>query len=677
MHRVYRCPRFVVGCCFLIAFLYFLPPTAFAQDIAMADQQETVEAPDVVVSATKTPIPAKQVTSAVEVITGEEMQQRKIRTVAEALRWSSGLAVFQSGGLGTTVDVRMRGGTPEQTLVLIDGAIVNSATLGSYNFADLTSDNIERIEILRGSQSMLWGSDAMGGVINITTKRGQEKPNVSGFVEYGSFNTIREGSSLAGKKGPIDFSGSIARLDTAGFSAINYRRGAAERDGYYNWQGSVRLGADLPKDGRLEFSFRWLDGSVNFDGFAFNSTTFASEPADVLGARSKSVQYVFAGNYMQPITAWWSQQLTLSRATENLVSDGGAVERSLVTGATGAIGSPFRSQIGTASNRIEWQHNIQVGKPLRLTAGYQFREQRGDNRDLLTSATVFENKSVSSHAGFGEAQLNLWDRVFGTAGIRQDEYNVFGSATTYRVTGGYLVKETGTKFRGSYSTGFRAPTINQLFFPGFGNSNLKPEKSQAFDVALEQALPNDRGSISVGYFWTRYRNLILSVFDPAVCTEPGSFGFCAQNVGLARAEGVEVSTKLKLYRDGPWVKNLDLQIQYTYAATRDISGGSDTRLPKWPLHQISTVLRYQPIERLQASLEGRYVGERFGNTGNGNPTPSFVVWNLSVSYDVTKYLQTYLRLDNIFNEKYEETLFFGTPIRSIFGGVRINYDLPL
>ena len=283
---------------------------------------------------------------------------------------------------------------------------------------------------------------------------------------------------------------------------------------------------------------------------------------------------------------------------------------------------------------------------------------------------------MSSHAGFGEAQLDLWDRVFGTAGIRQDEYNVFGSATTYRVTGGYLVKETGTKLRGSYATGFRAPTINQLFFPGFGNPNLKPEKNQAFDVAIEQTFPNDRGTISIGYFWTRYRNLIVSVSDPAVCTEPGSFGFCAQNVRLARAEGVEASTKLKLYRDGPWVKNLDLQIQYTYAATRDISGGSDTRLPKWPLHQITTVLRYQPIERLQASLEGRYVGERFGNVGNGNATPSFVVWNLSASYDVTKYMQAYLRLDNIFNEKYEETLFFGTPIRSIFGGVRVNYDLP-
>lgn len=661
----------------LIPWMIVLAHPVSAQEVATADQQEVIEVPDVVVSATKTPVPPKNVTSAVEVITGEEMQQRNIRTVAEALRWAQGLTVFQSGGPGKVVNVRIRGGTPEQTLVLIDGAIVNSATTGAYDFADLRSDNLERIEILRGSQSMLWGSDAMGGVINIITKRGRGKPTISGFAEYGSFVSIREGASLNGKKGLVDFSGTITRWDTAGFSAINYRRGATERDGYHNWQGSARLGADLPKDGRLEFSFRWLQSIVDFDGFASNPVTFASDPADVLGAGSRSRQYIFGGHYAQPITSWWSQRLTLSRATENLVSDGGTIQRDLVTGATGPVGFPFRSQIDTISNRVEWQHNIQVGKPLLLTAGYQFREQKGDYTDLLTQTVVFSDKILRSHAGFGEAQLNLWDRVFGTAGIRYDDYNVFGSATTYRVTGGYLVKETGTKLRGSYATGFRAPTINQLFFPGFGNPNLQPEKSQSLDAAVEQTLPNDRGSISVGYFWTRYRDLILSVFDPTVCTAPNSLGFCAQNTGLARAQGVEVNTKLKLYRDGRWVKSLDLQINYTYAATRDFNSGPDARLPQWPLHQVTTIISYQPIEGLLANLEGRYVGQRFNNVGNEGSIPSFVVWNLSASYAVTKQIQAYLRFDNMFNEKYEEILFFGIPIRSIFGGVRVNYDLPI
>jgi len=650
---------------------------AYSAEPAETESVPVIQASELIVSATKTPLPVSHVTSAVEVINGEQMQERKLKTVAEALRWAQGLSVNQSGGPGTSVDVRMRGGTPEQTLVLIDGAIMNSATIGIYDFANLTTDNIERIEVLRGSQSMLWGSDAMGGVINITTKRGRDKPNISGFVEYGSFDTIREGASVAGKKGSVDFSGSISRWDTASFSAINYRRGASERDGFHNWQGSVRLGADLPKDGRLEFDFRWMNGITNFDGFAFNPTTFQSDPADVLGAKSQSTQYVFAGNHMQPITNWWSQKLTMSRATDNLVSQAGTVERNLITGATGPVGFPFYSQIQTTSNRIEWQHNVQVAEALLLTAGYQFREQVGQSTDFLDSTMSISTKNISSNAVFGDGKLNLWDRLFGTAGIRQDEYNVFGSATTYRVTGGYLHQETGTKLRGSYGTGFRAPTINQLFFPGFGNPNLQPEKSQGFDVAVDQTLFNDRVTLSLGYFWTRYRNLILSVFDPTVCTAPGSFGFCAQNAGEARARGVEASGKFRLVRDQPWIKSLDIQFQYTYTLTNNLTDGQDTRLPKWPLNQWSTIISYQPIEGLRANLEGRFVGQRYNNVDNTGSIDSFYVWNLSGSYDVSKRIQVYGRVDNLFNEKYEEVLYFGTPIRSVFGGIRMNFDVPL
>lgn len=650
-----------------------------AKEGTTADQTEELETPEVIVSATKTPIPVKEVTSAVEVISGEQMQQRKLRTVAEALRWAQGLAVFQSGGPGTVVDVRMRGGTPEQTLVLIDGAIVNSATLGSYDFAQLTSDNIERIEILRGSQGMMWGSDAMGGVINITTKRGRETPNISAFAEYGSFATIREGATVSGKKGAFDVAASLTRWDTSSFSAINYRRGASERDGFHNWQGSVRLGVDLPHDGRLDFNFRWMNGITNFDGFAFNPVTFASDPADVLGAKSTSQQYVYSGSYTQPITNWWSQKLTLARATENLRSYLGSLQRNLLTGVEDV---PFQiaSEINTTSNRIEWQHDFQIAKPLAITAGYQFREQIGENFDTLAGTTTVPNKIVSSNAGFAEAKLNLWDRLFGTAGIRQDEYNVFGSATTYRVTAGYLHKETGTKLRGSYGTGFRAPTINQLFFPGFGNPNLKPEKSRGLDIALEQSLLNDRVFLSAGYFWNRYQNLILSVFDPVGCASiPDTQGFCAQNIGTSRAEGIEASAKVQLIRDEPWIKSLALQIQYTYTSTNDLTAGEnqDTRLPKWPLNQWSAILSYQPIEALRANLESRYVGQRYNNVGNKDSIPSFLVWNLSATYDVNKHMQAYVRADNIFNEKYEEVLFFGTPIRSVFGGVRINFDVPL
>ncbi|HSA63716.1 MAG TPA: TonB-dependent receptor [Nitrospira sp.] len=649
---------------------------AAAAEVGTSDQPEVIETPEVFISATKTETPVRQVTSAVEIITGEQMQQRKLKTVVEALRLAQGLAVFQSGGPGTLAQVRMRGGTPQQTLVLIDGAIVNSATDGTYNFANLTTDNIDRIEILRGSQGMMWGSDAMGGVVNIITKRGRETPNISAFAEYGSFATLREGASVTGKKGPVDVAAMLSRWDTSNFSAINYRRGAAERDGFHNWQGSMKLGVDLPKDGRLEFNFRWMDGITNLDGTTFNPVTSDFDPADVLGAKTQRKQYVYTGSYLQPITHWWSQRLTLARATDSFTTNSGTVERNVVTGA---VGIPFAlsSEIDTTSNRLEWQHDFQIMKPLSVTAGYQFREQMGENLDTLTGTTTLPRKIISSNAGFAEAKLNLWDRLFGTAGIRQDEYNVFGSATTYRATGGYLHKETGTKLRGSYGTGFRAPTINDLFFPGFGNPNLQPEKSKGWDMALDQSLFNDRVVLSVGYFWTRYQNLILSVFDPAGVCSFSLFGFCAANIGEARAQGIESSAKVKLIRDQPWIKSLDIQFHYTHTSTRNETNNANTRLPQWPLNQWSAILSYQPIEAVRANLEARFVGQRFNDTQNEDSLPHFYVWNASLSYDVTKTVQIYGRADNIFNRKYEEVLFFGTPIRSVFGGVRVNFDVPL
>ena len=652
-------------CLYVTGFLH----SASAAEGERGERSDVVETPEVFISATKTEVPVKQVTSAVETITGEQMQQRKIKTVVEALRLAQGLAVFQNGGPGTQAEVQMRGGTPEQTLVLIDGAIVNSATDGRYNFANLTTDNIERIEILRGSQGMMWGSDAMGGVINIITKRGRETPNISAFAEYGSFATIREGASVIGKKGLFDMAATLSRWDTSNFSAINYRRGAAERDGFHNWQGSVKLGVDLPRDGRLDFNFRWMDGITNLDG-----TTFTGNPADVLGAKTQSTQYVYSGSYFQPITRWWSQRLTLARATESFRTSSGTIERDLVTAAE-TVPFPLNSEINATSNRLEWQHDFQIAKPLAVTAGYQFREQLGENLDTLAGTTTLPSKIISSNAGFAEAKLNLWDRLFGTAGIRQDEYNVFGSATTYRATAGYLLKETGTKLRGSYGTGFRAPTINQLFFPDFGNANLKPEKSRSMDVALDQSLFKDRVFLSVGYFWTKYQNLILAVFDPIGCNT--LFGFCAQNIGEARAQGIEASAKVQLVRDQPWIKSLDLQLQYTQTSTRNLTDDVRTRLPRWPLNQWSAILSYQPIEALRANLEARFVGQRFNDTNNEDSLPHFYVWNASFSYDLNKTVQIYGRADNIFNRKYEEVLFFGTPVRSVFGGVRVNFDMPI
>lgn len=662
-HRV----RLVVG--ILLVLFSDLPALrpALAQDVALADQDEVIETKEVVVSATKTPVPASQVTSSVEVITEEDLKRRQIKTVAEALRLSQGLAVFSNGGPGTNTTVRIRGSNADQVLVLIDGAIMNSATLGSFNFANLTTDNIERIEILRGAQSMLWGSDAMGGVINITTKRGTGAPSANAFFEYGSFSSIREGGQVSGRKGPIDFSAAISRWDYTGFSQVNFRRGASERDGFHNWQASTRIGVALPHDGRLDANFRLLQGRLNFDnGF--------SPGFDVLGAVTNTQQFVYSASYQQPMTTWWRQILTVSRQTETSETHPGTTQRNVLTGA---VSTPFgaRSEITTLANRVEWQHNFQVAEPLLITAGYQFRDQQGENLNLGTGTFDITNRIVSSHAGFAQAQLNLWDRVFATAGVRQDEYNVFGSATTYRATGGYFHRETGTKIRGSYGTGFRAPTINQLFFPDFGTPELKPERSKSMDLGVDQYLLGDRLVLSVSYFWNRFQDLIVSQQSATACGV-GPFGpnFCAQNAGLVSAKGWEAGVKYTIVRDLPWIKSFDVQAQYTNTMTRNLTEHPGNRAPRMPVDQWSVIVGYQPIDPLRVIVEGRYVGSRFEDLNNLQRLRAFDVWNLIANYDVTRNVQAYVRADNLFNEKYEEILNFGTPVRSVFAGVKVLYN---
>lgn len=656
----WRFPQIVCVIMFGMAVLFTAPARAVDESSPVRSEEElVVKVPEVITSATKTPLPASQVTSAVEVITGQELEQKKIKTVFDALRLAQGVTAFSNGGPGSLANVQIRGTKSAHTLVVIDGTIVNSPTNGAFNFANLTADNIERIEILRGAQSMLWGSDAIGGVINITTKRGTGKPTASAFVEYGSFATIREGGSVSGAKGPLDFTLSISRWDTSNFSAVNYERGAAERDGFHNWQGSGRIGYALPKDGRLELNLRWWNSDVHRD------SAFGSTRNDVFGAKSTTRALILSGTYEQPITNWWNQKLTLAQNNERQLDFSGLSQRNV---ATGAISTPFvsSSDLEVLNRRIEWQNNFQVGKPLLLTAGYQFREEQGDASGFYGAAQP--NRLLSSHAGFAQAQVNVDDRLLLTAGVRQDSYNVFGDATTYRVTGGYLFKETGTKVRASYATGFRTPTLNDLFFQNANNPSLRPEKSRSMDVGVEQRLLKDRLVLNAGYFWNRFTDLIQFV-SSATCP-PATGGTCPVNIANSKSHGWELGFQYAVS------KYLDLRGQYTMTLTRNfpVTGGN-TRLARWPVDQASLGLSYRPIEAVRVNADYRFVGGRNDDAANTRSLRSgaFGVVNLSASYDATKHVQVFGRIDNLFNQQYEEILSFGTPIRSVFGGVKVTY----
>ncbi len=645
--------------------------------VSAEPDEDVIPTEEVVVSATKTAIPLNQVTSAVEVISGRELQDKKVKTLFDGLRLAQGITAFQSGGPGNLATVQMRGTKSNHTMVLIDGVIANSPTSGLFDFGGLSADNIDRIEILRGAQSMLYGSDAMGGVINIITKRGEGTPTASAFAEFGSFATLREGVSAAGAKGPFDFSVAMSRWDTSGFSTVNYQRGATERDGFHNWQASAKLGVALPKDGRLEFALRWWNSDTSFDGFDGNV-----RPADVFGSRLSQQNLVVSGSYAQPLTDWWSSRITVAQGRERIRSRSGLGGRNLATGQTltpdpfcgfpadpDGCFFPFTSEIASVNRRLEWQHDFRVAKPLLVSAGYQFREEQGENlRNFGDPAT----RILSSHAGFVQAQLNLGERFFATAGGRHDRYNIFGDATTYRTTAGYLIHETGTKLRGSYATGFKAPTMNDLYFISDGfpvnNPNLKPERSQSLDAGLDQSFWDGRLTVSGNYFWNRFRDLIQFPLlgAPTLCPA-ATFGFCPLNIAQARSQGWELSFKARL------THRLELRGQYTKTHTRDLTTGK--RLARWPVDQASVGVGYQPLEGARVYVDYRFVGTRNNDIANspGQRLGSFGVVNLAASYDVTRQWQVYARIENLLGQDYEEILGFGTPIRSVFGGVKFTY----
>lgn len=624
---------------------------------AQSEENVVVKVPEVVTIATKTPLPISQVTSAVEVIDGEELQRKRIKTVIEALRLAQGVFAFSQGGPGTIANVRIRGAETKHTLVAIDGVIVNSPTNGAYNFADLTTDNIERIEIVRGAQSMLYGADAVGGVIAITTKKGSGKPSASAFFEYGSFATLREGAQVSGARGVFDFSASLSRWDTSGFSAVNYKRGAAERDGYHNWQASGKLGVSLPKEGRLELNLRWINADNSID----SASSFGQ--FDVFGSEGTNRAMILSGVYSQRITPWWDQKLTLARNNEQQESFFGTARKNLQTGAITAV-TPASADLEILNQRLEWQHNFQVGKPLLLTAGYQFREEQGDAGGFYGAAQPV--RLISAHSGFAQAQLNMQDRLIVTGGVRQDGYNVFGDATTYRVTGGFLIHETGTKLRSSYGTGFRAPTLNDLFFANSDNPNLKPEKSQSFDVGVDQALWQDRIQLSATYYWNHFRDLIVFQNTSPLCPPSATFG-CPVNISQSKTQGWELGVTVKL------LANLEAKAQYTMTLSRDLITG--LRLPRRPVDMASAGLSYQPVPGARVNVDYRFVGARSDDAAN---TPSqrqgsFGVVNMSGSYDFMEHWQAFGRIENLFNQDYEEVLYFGTPIRSVFGGLKFTY----
>jgi vitamin B12 transporter len=646
--------------CFLVLFLIPIPSSLTA-----AEPPE-VTFPPVVVTATRTEIPEQDATTSISVISAETIRAQQAETVLEALRNVPGLDVVQTGSRGTNTAIFIRGSESDHVLVLIDGVEVNSTTVGAFNFAHLTTENVERIEILRGAGGTLYGSQAIGGVINIITKRGRGPLELGLSAEGGNGPTYRQTLALSGEAGKLGYSFSAGRLASDGFRKFN--------DDYRNLNASGRLDFKFTNDTALRGVFRLVKTDVGL----FNSNNFVPGAKDSNSRESLS-QYLGKLEWEQKIVKEWDYRISGSVFKEHIKDsdDPDPLSECVSFGfpCDTKTRSRFRPQIGTA----EFQTNYHLGEWSTTSFGTEFKRRKASTSSSSDGLSLGEiNRAIRNIGYYIQQQIKLFDdRLIVIPGVRLDDHQNFGTEWSPSVSSSYLFRETGTKLKAGYAEGFKAPTLNELFFPpgfgcaAFGNPDLGPEKSWEINAGVEQAIFRDRVKVAATFFHREVGDLIGTGPTP----DPTDPAFCvrAENLGKARFDGVEWSMDIKI------LSFLSLGGNYTYLDWDTANG----RLLRRPRHRGNVNLNFF-YERFRMNFDANIAGSRDDTdsvTGANITKGGYVKFDLAGSYrlplriSLTKEVSVFGKVENLFNKKYEEAdgfrarpLNFLLGIRATFGG---------
>jgi vitamin B12 transporter len=579
---------------------------------------------------------AGEVASALTVIPEQQITRSRQTEVTEVLRGVPGLDVAQQGGPGGLTSVFLRGANSNHTKVLIDGIPVNDpGSAGrAFDFSQLSVDNIERIEILRGPQSTLYGSDAIGGVVNIITRRGQGPLAVSADLMGGAFGTSREAIGASGGTRDYHYSFGASYLQRDGFSAASRPPGNQERDGLRDATFSGRFGWTPSEAFDVDYVFRYVDQDAEID-----DAGFGTPPQDNFIRQNRSEAFF---NRVQArlmlLDGFWEQ-----RAGFNLTDyDRRDTDPGLF----------FDPQFLGRARTFDYQSNFFLGENHVLSVGADY---------LNEESGIFSLSERSQHLKgvYFEDRIRLFDRWVTTAGFRWDEHSSAGSANTYRVTSRYKLPETGASLHGSIGTGFRAPALEELFNSFVGNPKLRPERSFGWDCGLEQSLFGGRLVLDGTYFRNDFTDLIQ--FDFAT--------FALENVGRAFSSGVEVTVLWRLD------ECTTLSANYVHTFTEDLE--NQVPLLRRPKHKAYLgVNRRLWCDRANVNLYLLYVGPRQDTdpvTSLQTTLGEYYLLNLAGSYDLTESCQLFARLDNLLNENYEEVFGFQTAGLSGYGGLSFRW----
>jgi vitamin B12 transporter len=625
------------------SFLSIAAPLALVAFAGGASAADEGAAESVVVTATRIPTPESEVASSITVITADEIAAMQSQTLPDVLKNVPGLNLVQSGGPGGQTTLLMRGTNSNHTKVLVDGIDVGdpSSPTGAFDFGQFLTQDIQKVEVLRGPQSGLYGSDAIGGVINIITKSGSGPAQLNANVQGGSFDTFNQAGGVSGSAGQFHYSANLEHFHSGATPVTPLELlppGEKRNDDYYdNVTGSTRLGFDVTDHFDLGLVARYTDTHLRLTGDNFN--TFPSTP-DAQQSANNTRQYY-------------------TRGTGHFVALGGALEQTVGVAYSSIKSFDFSpdgppSDFSGERTKIDWQGNVQLAHDETLILGAE--HQRDEIRAPISAGT-------STDSGYTELQSGFGGNVFNTLSVRYDDNDRFGGKVTYRVAPVYLVKDTGTKLKASLGTGFKAPTLDEMFhdYPAFGffaNPNLKPESSTGYDLGFEQAVPGNTITFGATYFRNRIKNLI---------TDNADFTSYA-NVGRAITDGVEGFVAWQP------LKTLTLRADYTFTeANDDILHEELLRRPK---HKVDLNAAWHATTRLSLNATVLAVSSWVdGNRDFSIPrldAPGYTTADIAASYDFTGKLAVFGRINNLFDRHYENPVGFLQPGLGAFAGIKVR-----
>ncbi len=605
-----------------------------ASEMAKIEEETTV-------TATKEEVSIKEISKKVVVVTKEEIENSGAETVADVLKTVPGVIVNSSGSTGGITNVYLRGAKPGQTLVMIDGIEVSDTISvdNSFDFSSLTAGDIQRIEVVYGSTSVVYGSDAMAGVINIITV--SKKDGSSLKLEGGSYSTKSGAFSYQNSHNNLTYWVKGSYFDTDGISSASEKYGNTEKDGYENKTAIFGINYQLC-DSNLQFSGIYIDANGDLDNFGGtygDNPNYTYDRTNTYLKGSWSKENVWGNSSKTAVT------ITYSKTERNLTDPG------LILG-----------NYNGEQYKINWHNTLTVANINNLAFGVEYENEKGDSYYKSVSSfgefeSIFDNKDMSTTGVYLIDRISLSNSQTVELGIRYEDNDMFGSKTTYQA--GYVkdVENVGLTFRVNAGTSFKAPSLYQLF-SDYGDKNLKAEEGNTYEIGFDKQLFAGSTVFSATYYYYNFDNLID--FDSAL--------FKYQNIKEAELKGFEIAVHY-------YSEHFNCSFVYNDYKTED----KETNEPWLRRPDNSFTFNMNFIyNKFSCNLNGVYNGER--NDLNFSTWPaenivldSYTVFNAKVNYKVNKNLSVYVKGRNITNEDYELVYGYGTYGDTYFGGVVFTF----